>query len=58
VHVKAKATVPSKPEYDALVVAQLKGPTSAASDRPTSSVVRTVDEPAPGPAAAATPAKK
>lgn len=57
VHVKAKGTLQSKPEYDAKVVAQLKGPASIVSDRPTSSVVRTVsEEPAAAPAVA-TPAK-
>ena len=55
VHVKAKGTIASKPEYDALVVAQLKGPASVASDRPTASVVRTVTE---EPAAAAPEKKK
>lgn len=53
VQVKAKGTVQSKPEYDALVISQLKGPASAASDRPTSSVVRTIEE-----SAAPAPAKK
>jgi len=56
VQVKAKSTVPSISEYDALVVAQLKGPASAVSDRPTSSVVRTVEENAPPAATAAAPA--
>lgn len=42
VHVRAKGTIASKPEYDAKVVASLKGPASAVSDRPTSSVVREV----------------
>ena len=57
VHVKAKGTIQSKPEYDALVVAQLKGPAGAASDRPTSSVVRTISEDPTGakPQGAATP---
>ena len=45
VHMKAKAPVSSLPNYDAMVVSQLKGPQSL-SDRPTSTVVRTVDEPA------------
>ena len=57
VHVKAKGTIQSKPEYDALVVAQLKGPAGAASDRPTSSVVRTIsEEPAVAKSQAAAPA--
>ena len=47
VQVKAKSTVASKPEYDALVVAQLKGPAGITSDRPTESVVRTISEAAP-----------
>jgi len=59
VQVKAKSTITSKPEYDALVVSQLKGPAGIASDRPTSSVVRTIEEsPQPGAAAPAAPAKK
>ncbi len=44
VHVKAKGTLQSKPEFDAKVVAQLKGPAGAVSDRPTSSVVKTISE--------------
>ena len=44
VQVKAKGTIASKPEYDALVVSQLKGPAGIVSDRPTSSVVRTITE--------------
>lgn len=49
VHVKAKGTIQSKPEFDAKVVASLKGPASVVSDRPTSSVVRTIsEEPATG----------
>ena len=48
VHMKAKAPVTSLPEYDAMVVSQLKGP-QVLSDRPTSSVVRTVDDPAEPP---------
>ncbi len=57
VHVKAKGTVQSKPEYDALVIAQLKGPAGAAGDRPTSSVVRTIsEEPVRGSAVGAAPA--
>ncbi len=55
VHVKAKGTIASKPEYDAKVVASLKGPAGVVSDRPTSSVVREVTT---EPAAAATAAKK
>ena len=64
VQVKAKGTIASKPDFDALVVAQLKGPAGAVSDRPTASVVRTVSESAPTSAtttsqtAPATPAKK
>ncbi len=51
VQVKGKGTSASKPEYDALVVAQLKGPAGFASDRPTSSVVQTISETAPASAA-------
>ena len=63
VHVKAKGSIQSKPEFDALVVAQLKGPAGIASDRPTESVVRTVSEQQPAsattsPASAAAPAAK
>ena len=52
VHVKAKGSIASQPEYDAKVVAQLKGPAGIVSDRPTSSVVRTIEE-APTPAGSA-----
>lgn len=69
VHVKAKGTIASQPEYDAMVVSQLKGPAGIASDRPTSSVVRTLSEqpaapatgaqtPTAAPAATVAPAKK
>ena len=64
VQVKAKGTITSIPEYDAKVVAQLKGPAGIVSDRPTTSVVRTISESAPTSAtttpqtAPATPAKK
>ncbi|MFM9943116.1 MAG: polysaccharide deacetylase family protein [Hyphomicrobiaceae bacterium] len=61
VHVKAKGTIQSKPEFDALVVAQLKGPAGVTSDRPTSSVVRTISEegaPKGAPPPAAVPATK
>lgn len=43
VHVRAKGTVQSIPEFDAKVASQLKGPVTD-DGRPTSSVVRTVDE--------------
>ena len=67
VQVKAKGTIASKPEYDAQVVAQLKGPAGIVSDRPTTSVVRTISEAATtsatttsqtAPAAPAAPVKK
>lgn len=64
VQVKGKGTVASLPEYDALVVAQLKGPAGAVSDRPTASVVRTISEAEPtsastsGQTAQQLPAKK
>ncbi len=45
VHMKAKAPVTSLANYDAMVVGQLKGP-QVLTDRPTSTVVRTVEEPA------------
>jgi hypothetical protein len=45
VDVRSAATVKSLPEYDALVAAQVKSPVSA-NARPTSSVVKTVSEPA------------
>jgi peptidoglycan/xylan/chitin deacetylase (PgdA/CDA1 family) len=57
VHVKAKGTLQSKPEYDARVAAQIKGPASVVSDRPTASVVRTVSEEPAAPAAVVAPAK-
>ncbi len=48
VQVKAKGTVKSLPEYDALVVSQLKGPASAIENvRPQSAVIRTISEAAP-----------
>lgn len=43
VHVKSKSTIKSQPEYDAQVALQVKGPQSA-NARPTSSVVKTIDE--------------
>ena len=56
VHVKAKGMLASKPEYDAKVVASLKGPASVmTSDRPTSSVVREI---ATEPTTAAAPSAK
>jgi peptidoglycan/xylan/chitin deacetylase (PgdA/CDA1 family) len=50
VHVKAKSPVATLPEWDEAVKGEIKG--TIASDRPMSSVVRTVDE-APGQSAAA-----
>jgi peptidoglycan/xylan/chitin deacetylase (PgdA/CDA1 family) len=44
VHVRSAATVKSLPEYDTQVAAQIKGPVSGASTRPTSSVVKTISE--------------
>jgi peptidoglycan/xylan/chitin deacetylase (PgdA/CDA1 family) len=43
VHMKAKAELKSLPEYDALVESSAKGLTAPGAERPTSSVVRTVE---------------
>lgn len=42
VHMRAKGPVQSLPQYDTEIVSQLKGPAAVVSERPTSSVVRTV----------------
>jgi len=42
VHMKSKQPVTALPEYDAMVAAQQKGPATA-TDRPTASVVRTIE---------------
>jgi peptidoglycan-N-acetylglucosamine deacetylase len=44
VQVRSTSTVTSLPEYDAQVAAQIKGPVSGASTRPTASVVKTISE--------------
>jgi peptidoglycan/xylan/chitin deacetylase (PgdA/CDA1 family) len=44
VHMKAKTPIKSLPEYEAMVVAQSKGPQGLqAGDKPTSSVVKTIE---------------
>jgi peptidoglycan/xylan/chitin deacetylase (PgdA/CDA1 family) len=58
VHMKAKAPIATVAQWDDAVKGEMKGVVGS-SDRPTSSVVRTVDEPAVQPVAAApTEAKK
>ncbi len=61
VHMRPKAAVTTLAEFDALVEKDVKGLPAAGSDRPTSSVVRTVPEtPAatPLPTGSLPPAKK
>jgi peptidoglycan-N-acetylglucosamine deacetylase len=61
VHMKAKGELKTLSEFDALIEKDVKGLAPAGGDRPTSSVVRTVDEPKTAPAVptnAATPPKK
>lgn len=67
VHMRAKAEMKTLPEYDTLIEKDVKGLPAVGSERPTSSVVRTVDdskpepakaEAAPSKAAVATPVKK
>ncbi len=45
VHMKAKGEVKTLAEFDALIEKDVKGLSPAGSDRPTASVVRTVEEP-------------
>ncbi|MEQ1649600.1 MAG: polysaccharide deacetylase family protein [Hyphomicrobiaceae bacterium] len=47
VHLKAKGELASLPEFDTAIEASVKGLPSAGGERPTSSVVRTIDENAP-----------
>ena len=54
---KPKSELKSLAEYDAMIEKDVRG-MSASTDRPMSSVIRTVDEPAPQAAAAPGPAKK
>ena len=59
VHMKPKSALASLPEYDALIEASVKGLPAAGTEKATSSVVRTIEEPAagkpaPAPAAAST----
>jgi peptidoglycan-N-acetylglucosamine deacetylase len=60
VHMKAKGEVKTLAEFDALIEKDVRGLAPAGGDRPTSSVVRTVDEPkaSSAPTNAATPAAK
>lgn len=60
VHMKPKGEVKTLAEFDALIEKDVRGLAPAGSDRPTSSVVRTVEEPKPAaaPVSATTPAKK
>ena len=57
VHMKPKSELKTLAEYDAMIEKDMRG-MSAATDRPMSSVIKTVDEPAPQAAAAPGPAKK
>jgi peptidoglycan/xylan/chitin deacetylase (PgdA/CDA1 family) len=57
VHMKPKGELKSLAEYDAMIDKDMRG-MSASTDRPMSSVIKTVDEPAPQAAAAPGPAKK
>jgi len=52
VHMKPKTTVTTLPEYDALIEKDVKGLPMAGTDRPTSSIVRTVTEAPTTPSAA------
>jgi peptidoglycan-N-acetylglucosamine deacetylase len=60
VHMKAKGEVKPLAEFDALIEKDVRGLAAAGSDRPTSSVVRTVEDPkTPAtPASTTPPAKK
>jgi peptidoglycan-N-acetylglucosamine deacetylase len=57
VHLKAKGELKSIAEYDAMIEGSVKGLAMPGSERPTSSVVRTI-EPASAQGAVAVPAKK
>jgi len=57
VHMKPKSDLKSLAEYDAMIEKDVRG-MSASTDRPMSSVIKTVDEPAPQAAAAPGPAKQ
>ena len=52
VHLKPKGEVKTLAEYDAAIEKDVKGLPTGAADRPTSSVVRTVEEPKASPVAA------
>jgi peptidoglycan-N-acetylglucosamine deacetylase len=58
VHLKAKGEVATLPEFDALIEKDVKGLPTAGTERPTSSVVKTVEEPAAAPAVPKTAQKK
>jgi peptidoglycan/xylan/chitin deacetylase (PgdA/CDA1 family) len=56
VHMKAKGELKSLPEFDALIEKDVKGLPVAGTERPTSSVVRTIEEPKAAATLPATPA--
>ncbi len=58
VHMKAKGEAKTLAEYDAAIEKDVKGLPTGGSERPTSTVVRTVDEAKPLPAIPAAPAKR
>ena len=58
VHLKAKGEVATLPEFDALIEKDVRGLPTAGTERPTASVVKTVEEPVAAPVAAKAAQKK